>query len=231
MQAVILAAGRGTRMKELTASVPKPLLQVAGKPLLQHALEVLPDEIDEVIIIVGYLGSAIQNHFGGAFGKKRLLYIEQEKLDGTAGALWQAREVLKDRFIVLMSDDIYGAKDVQKCLRTSDWVELVQKRDQIKSKGKVEIDKKHNILSITEGNHGDVPGLLSTNLFVLDTHLFDYPLVPKAPGSDEFGLPQTIIAASKESGVPFKAVEGTTWIEITEPDDIRKAEDILSERT
>lgn len=230
MQAVILAAGRGTRMKELTASVPKPLLEVAGKPLLQYALEALPDEIDEVVIVVGYMGSVIQSHFGGMFAGRKLLYVEQEVLDGTAGALWRARDILKDRFVVLMSDDIYGTEDIQKCLKERDWIELVQKREKIKSKGKVEIDRKHNIVSITEGDHGDVPGLLSTNFFVLDTRLFAYPLVPKSAGSDEFGLPQTIIEASKESGISFKAVEGHSWVEITEPGDIKKAEEILSER-
>jgi glucose-1-phosphate thymidylyltransferase len=230
MQAVILAAGRGTRMKDLTESAPKPLLEVAGKPLIQYAFEALPEEVDEVIIVVGYLGSAIQSRFGGSFGDKRLLYVEQDTLDGTGGALWRAKEILKDRFVVLMADDIYGTSDIRKCLRTSDWVELVQKRDKIKSKGKVEIDKNHNILNIIEGDHGDIPGLLSTNFFVLDTRLFNYPLVPKAAESNEFGLPQTIIAASRESGIPFKAVEGATWIEITEPEDLKKAEEILSDQ-
>src|SRR5437016_4983418 len=108
MQAVILAAGHGTRMVELTQSVPKPMLTVAGKPLLEYKLDALPEKIDEVIIIVGYLGGVIQKHFGGLYDNKRILYVEQEKLDGTAGALWCAKDILHDRYLVMMGDDIYA---------------------------------------------------------------------------------------------------------------------------
>ncbi|KKQ79283.1 MAG: hypothetical protein UT03_C0063G0001, partial [Candidatus Moranbacteria bacterium GW2011_GWD2_38_7] len=64
MQIVILAAGRGTRMKDLTDNVPKPMLQINGKPILAYKLEALPEEIDEVIFVVGYFGNQIQQYFG-----------------------------------------------------------------------------------------------------------------------------------------------------------------------
>ena len=73
MQAVILAAGHGTRMDELTTAVPKPMLEVAGKPLLEYKLDALPDHIDEVVLIVGYLGNVIRQHFGALYGKQRIL--------------------------------------------------------------------------------------------------------------------------------------------------------------
>src|SRR5215212_8859235 len=107
MQAVILAAGRGTRMVELTTEVPKPMLEVSGKTLLEYKFDALPEEVAEVIIIVGYLGSVIQRRFGGEYKGKKLFYVEQEELNGTAGALWHAKDILKDRFIVMMGDDIY----------------------------------------------------------------------------------------------------------------------------
>ena len=91
MQAVILAAGRGTRMKELTENSPKALLEVAGRPLLQYALDTLPNDVDEVVIIVGYLGGMIHDRFGPEYYGKRLLYVEQEELNGTAGALSLAK--------------------------------------------------------------------------------------------------------------------------------------------
>src|ERR1700689_506521 len=108
MQTVILAAGRGTRMGALTESTPKPLLEVAGKTLLEHKLDMLPYDVDEVIIIVGYLGGEIQKRFGGTYKDKHIFYVEQEKLDGTAGALWQARSVLEGQFLVMMGDDLYA---------------------------------------------------------------------------------------------------------------------------
>ena len=69
MKGVILAAGKGTRMKDLTREMPKPLLEVAGRPVLEHILTGLRDAgVSEVCIIVGYRGDAIRSHFGVGSG-------------------------------------------------------------------------------------------------------------------------------------------------------------------
>src|SRR3990167_990885 len=106
MQCVILAAGRGTRMMELTGAVPKPMLEVAGRPLLEYKLDALPEEVNEIVIVVGYLKEVIQQHLSTSYNGKQIVYVEQKNLDGTAGALWSAQPVLKDRFLVMMGDDI-----------------------------------------------------------------------------------------------------------------------------
>src|SRR3990167_11171308 len=106
MQAVILAAGRGTRMVELTGEIPKPMLPVGGRPLLEYKLDAMPDEIDEVILVVGYQGSVIRKHFGERYGNKRIQYVEQKELNGTAGALWSAPPPFPHRFLLLIGDDI-----------------------------------------------------------------------------------------------------------------------------
>src|SRR3990167_6634769 len=115
MQAVILAAGRGTRMRELTESTPKALLEVAGRPLLEYAFDALPEAVDEVILVVEYLGGSIHDRFGPDYFGKRLLYVEMEELHGTAAALWMAKDILsagggsasggQDRFLILPGDD------------------------------------------------------------------------------------------------------------------------------
>src|SRR5207302_463324 len=64
-KAVLLAAGRGTRMRELTADLPKPMMEVRGKPVLQHIVEGLRDAgVRRFLIIVGYRAEAVQNFFG-----------------------------------------------------------------------------------------------------------------------------------------------------------------------
>ena len=127
MQAVILAAGRGTRMNELTTAVPKPMLDVAGKPLLEYKLDALPDFVEEVVLIIGYKGDVIQAHFGDLYNGKRILYVEQETMNGTAGALWCAKDLFHERFLVMMGDDIYMKEDVDRCLEDSEsWKLLVQ---------------------------------------------------------------------------------------------------------
>lgn len=228
MQAVILAAGRGTRMGVLTKDSPKALLQVAGKTLLEYALEALPDEITEVIIVVGYFGAMLQARFGGAYKEKRLLYVEQDDLaTGTAGALWCAKEILHDRFLVMMADDLYCREDAKRCISAKDWALLVQKVPRMGEKGSVETDPKGNILKITEGNHGGREGLISTNMFLLDTRIFRTEPVPKAAGSGEWGLPQTAVAAAHSQNISFQAIPATFWTPISAPDDLKKAEEIL----
>lgn len=105
---VILAAGRGTRMRELTEEVPKPMVQVRGKPLLAHIIEGLVTAgINEVLIVVGYRREAIQNHFrdGSAFGL-RISYVEQVVQDGTGKVLELAREFCATEPFVLSYGDI-----------------------------------------------------------------------------------------------------------------------------
>lgn len=230
MQAVILAAGRGTRMGVLTDNVPKPLLEVAGKSLLEHKFDALPEEVDEVILVVGYLGGKIQERFGGSYQGKRILYVEQEVLDGTMGALSRVKGILSDRFLVMMGDDLYAGEDIAQCIATPDWVMLVDDTSNMNAGGRVIVDESGAIINIEEGNHKGDPGLASTGLFVLDTRIFQYPMVAKVAGSDEFGLPQTVLAASQTSGIPFSAITSTFWIQITDSYDLVRAEAAINAR-
>lgn len=230
MQAVILAAGRGTRMGTLTETLPKPLLEVGGKSLLEHELDILPDVVNEVIIIVGYLGNLIEERLGSEYGGKRLVYVHQEVLDGTAGALWRAAPFLKDRFLVLMSDDMYSKEDAARIVEKSDWVLLAQQTEHMNPGGRIVTNDAGDVIAIEEGNHDGMSGLAGTNMFVLDTRLFKYPMVPKSAGSIEFGLPQSVLAAAKQSGVPFTIERATFWFQISDPDDLKKAEDVIANR-
>ncbi len=229
MQAVILAAGRGTRMGVLTESRPKPLLEVAGKSLLEQELDILPNSIDEVVIVVGYLGNLIRERLGNEYNGKKLLYVEQEVLDGTAGALWRAAPLLKDRFMVLMSDDMYSKDDANRCLTKADWVMQVHEAP-IVSGGRIILLEDGTIDRIDEGSHGGKPGIIGTSMYVLDTRLFQCPMVPKSEGSNEFGLPQTVLAASKVSGIPITLEPATFWFQISDPEDLQKAEEVVTER-
>lgn len=213
-------------MRELTDSTPKPMLKVLGKTLLEHKLDALPPEVEDVIFVVGHFGGVIHDYFGGLYQDKKIFYVEQEVLDGTAGALWRAKDILTDRFIVMMGDDLYSAQDIEAVRTAKDWAMAVWKTDEIKG-GIVQVDDRHHITRIIEGSKSG-EGFAGTNLFGLDTRIFQYPMIPKAAGSPEYGLPQTIVAAAEQSGIPFTAIEATDWIQITSPEDIASAERILS---
>ena len=224
MQAVILAAGRGTRMGDLTDSTPKAMLKIAGKNLIEYKLDALPQEVDEVILVIGYLGGVIHDYFGGIYKDKHILYVEQEMFNGSAGALWCTKDILQDRFLVMMGDDLYAPEDVAACAAFKDgWALVVQKMTNMQSGGNVVIDTHNSIISIAEGEH-EGPGFAGTNLFSLDTRIFDIDMVQKSEGSEEFGLPQTAVAASKKLGIPFTALPALEWIQISAPEDLAVAE-------
>src|SRR5437879_3572468 len=106
--AVILAAGRGTRMRELTADLPKPLIEVRGKPVLQHIVEGLRDAgVHKFLIIVGYRGDAVQNFFGdGSRYKIDIQYGTQIKQDGTGRVVDLAKDFVRNSPFVLAYGDI-----------------------------------------------------------------------------------------------------------------------------
>ncbi len=225
MQVVILASGRGTRMGTLTDQVPKPMLLVAGKNLIERKLEVLPPTIHEIILIIGYQGQVIRDYFGADYQGTPIRYVEQPDLSGTGSATWLVREYITDRFLVLMGDDLYAREDIETCIAKDDWVVLVEPTQHMASGGSVVIDDTGHAVGIEEGDHTGKPGVMNTNMFVLDARVFEQPLVPKAQGSEEFGLPQTVLAASKSLDVPLHAVNASNWIQITAPEDLEKAKE------
>lgn len=107
MQAVILAGGLGTRLKPLTEEIPKSMIQIQGKPFLEHQLNLLRQGgISDIVLCVGYLGEKIKEYFGYGkrFGVKIEYSEETEKLLGTAGALENARDLLDDTFFLTYGD-------------------------------------------------------------------------------------------------------------------------------
>jgi bifunctional UDP-N-acetylglucosamine pyrophosphorylase/glucosamine-1-phosphate N-acetyltransferase len=229
MQAVILAAGRGSRMGKLTEASPKPMLEVTGKTLIEHKLDALPKEVDEIILVVGYMGSVVQQYFGGFYKDKKIFYVEQENpAGGTAEAVWLCRELLHDRFLVMNGDNIYGSEDIRACADSPDWAVLVKENQRIRT-GRVLVNDGGCVTGIAENSeHDGEIGNANTGLYALDTRLFEYQPIPKAPGSAELGLPQTMMQAVGQ--VDIHAIPATFWIEIKNPEDLQKAEEILKKR-
>lgn len=109
MKTVIMAGGKGTRIASVNANVPKPMIEIAGKPVLEHTLECLRSQgFDDVIITVSYMADVIMNHFGDGknYGIKIEYYVEDKPL-GNAGALFRLRDKLGERFLLLNADAIF----------------------------------------------------------------------------------------------------------------------------
>lgn len=115
MKAVIMAGGKGTRMKEINWEVPKPMIPVLGKPILQYQIEALERQgVKDIVLVIGYLGHIIKEYFsnGEKFGV-RIEYIEEKEPLGTAGALYLLKEKIIDDFLLLCGDLIFDI-DVHK---------------------------------------------------------------------------------------------------------------------
>ncbi len=221
MKAVILCAGKGTRMQHLTLDTPKPLLTYQKKSLIEHKLEALPESIKDVVLVVGYLGDKIRNHFGDNWKGKHIQYVEQTDMLGTAHALFEARHLLDGPFIVLMGDDLYGKEDLV-LLANHDvengWAVLVEKSEQLQSGGKIVADEHGNLKEIVEDKDGLIPyNFVYTGACLLTPEVFDLEMAP-LPGGKEFGLPQTFAKAAAHR--PIKINHATFWKRITAPEDL-----------
>jgi UDP-N-acetylglucosamine diphosphorylase / glucose-1-phosphate thymidylyltransferase / UDP-N-acetylgalactosamine diphosphorylase / glucosamine-1-phosphate N-acetyltransferase / galactosamine-1-phosphate N-acetyltransferase len=108
MKAVVLAAGKGTRMRELTNELPKPMLNVHGKPILEHILQGIRDAgVREFCIVTGYRAEMVEAHFGqGARWDAKIVYARQEVQDGTGKAPELAKSFVGDDAFVLTYGDI-----------------------------------------------------------------------------------------------------------------------------
>ena len=106
MQAVIMAGGKGTRLATVTKNIPKPMVPIEGKPLLEYQIENLKENgVRNIVLIVGHLGDVIRDHFGdgSAFGVEVSYFVEETPL-GTAGALAKIKDRLEDSFFLVFGD-------------------------------------------------------------------------------------------------------------------------------
>lgn len=114
MKAVILAAGKGTRLRPLTIDTPKGLVEINSKPLMTHILNSVKEYVTEIIIVVGYLGNLIEEYYENKYESIPIKYVHQEDQLGTGHALLCAKKYLDDEFLVINGDDIYHREDIEK---------------------------------------------------------------------------------------------------------------------
>ena len=109
MRAVIMAGGLGTRIRPSAPDLPKPMLPVAGRPVLEHGIRCLREqEFTDLVITVGYRASAITDYFGDGSGNGvRIRYYQEESPLGSGGALFRLRELLTEDFLLVNGDVLF----------------------------------------------------------------------------------------------------------------------------
>lgn len=224
MYSVILAAGLGTRMEELTEDCPKPMLKIKDRPKLAYSIEMLPDEVTDVVLVVGYLKEQIIEFFGDEFDGKKIHYVEQDVLNGTAGSVHLVKNIVKDNFLVIMGDDLYDKKDLERLMKYDQSL-LAYETDSASQFGLVEIDEDNNLFNVVERPHDKKDGLVNTGAYMISQKYFDTPMVKIS--EKEYGLPQTLVSMHPE--VKTKVITTKKWQSVGSPEDLEIAQTKIDE--
>lgn len=215
MQAVILAAGKGLRLRPFTENHPKPLILIADKALLHYTLEALPDAITEIIIVVGYLGDQIIETIGDSWNGLPIQYVNQPELSGTGNALLMAKDFLRGKFLAINGDDLYRKSDLTQLLG-HDFGILAWQSTKPGEFGLLADD--NNMLRGFSGESS----LINCGAYVLTTDFFKEPLAEIiVHKKTEYSLPHTLVALSKK--IPVGVVQATHWLPVGTPEQFQFA--------
>ncbi|MGB3546798.1 MAG: sugar phosphate nucleotidyltransferase [Saprospiraceae bacterium] len=152
MKAVIPVAGAGTRLRPLTYTQPKPLIPVAGKPILCFIIDQLREAgVTEYVFIIGYLGDKIRDYVEATYPDIDAVFVEQDERLGSAHAIYQAREHLRDtdELIIFFGDAILDM-DTRKLVDSPTSIIGIKRVEDPRQFGVVEFDQEGNIRTLVE---------------------------------------------------------------------------------
>lgn len=210
-------------MRPLTETTPKPMLKVCGKPILQHVVEALPAEIDELILVVGYLKEQIMDFCKDEFLGKKVQYALQENFaGGTGDALLCAKDLLKGKFLFMYADDLHGKKALAKVVKEAHGVLSMTSKTPERF-GVLELNPDGTLKQIMEKPEHPSSNLINIGGFVIDPAICDYAVATSKSG--ELYVTDMINEYAKTHKVSVVAQE--EWLPIGYPEDIVEAESVL----
>ncbi len=226
MQAIILAAGEGKRMRPLTDSTPKPLLRIAGKTILDHIFDAFPKEINEVVMVIHYLGDQIRAYCGDSFHGKKVVYAEGSD-QGTAYSFLAAEPYLHDdRFLFCYGDELPNLLDVETCL-SHPFSILCWEVDDPWNHGVVSLRSDGTIERIIEKPEHPEGNLIADGVMLLSKKVFSYHADRGA--KNEFNFTDMVSQfVSDHRVVAVRARKSLGGISTSE--DIERVEQILASR-
>jgi dTDP-glucose pyrophosphorylase len=229
-KAVLLAAGRGTRMRELTTDLPKPMIEVRGKPVLQHIVEGLREAgARQFLIIVGYRADAVQHFFGdGSRYNIGIQYATQAVQDGTGRVADLARNFAGDSPFVLSYGDILvdpaNYKRLLDLPRDIEAIISVTRGEDVSKGGAVFLNEEMDLVDLREKSK---PGQANSpwynaGIYTFRPSIFDFTGKLKPSPRGEYELTDAIRDLAR-SGKKVKAVELTgTWADVRDPEVLAK---------
>ncbi|HDH41342.1 MAG TPA: glucose-1-phosphate thymidylyltransferase [Candidatus Altiarchaeales archaeon] len=231
MDAVILAAGEGTRLRPLTSTRPKPMLPVGGRPILEWDLEALSDSgFRRVLLVVGYRKKEIVDYFGKRFKNLKIEYITQKEQLGTAHAVSVVEDRIKDDFLVMNGDLIISTELIKSLVnrhresksRTSLCLVRVKHPSEfgvVRLKGK-------QVTEIKEKPKKPESDLVNAGIYIFNGEVFDAIRRIERSTRLEYEITDAIKILIKKGGVHGFRVDGR-WIDIGRPWDLLDANEIV----
>ena len=229
-KAVILAAGRGTRMRELTAELPKPMIEVHGKPVLQHIIEGLRDaRIDQLLLIIGYRADAVRDFFGdGSRYNIAIQYATQTVQDGTGRVVDLARDFVGNGpFILAYGDILVDPANYNRVVDLPNDVEAiltVTRGEDVSKGGAVFVNDEMELVDLREKPKPGEPTSpwYNAGLYAFRPSIFDLTAKLKPSPRGEYELTDAIRELA-QSGKKVKALELTgEWADVRDPEILAK---------
>ena len=229
-KAVVLAAGRGTRMRELTAEVPKPMIEVRGKPVLQHIIEGLRGaRIDQLLLIIGYRADAVRDFFGdGSRYNVAIKYTTQTVQDGTGRVVDLGHDFVGNRpFILAYGDILVDSANYKRVVDLPDDVEAfltVTRGEDVTKGGAVFLNEEMDLVDLREKPKPGEPTSpwYNAGLYAFRPSVFDFTVKLKPSPRGEYELTDAIRDLA-QSGKKVKALELTgEWADVRDPEILAK---------
>ena len=232
MDAIIPAAGRGTRLGALTDDQPKGLVEVAGKPLLAYVLDAAVEAgIDELIVIIGYEGGQIVERFGNTYRDVPITYVYQREQLGLGHAVLQAQPAVDGTFLLVNGDNVFvdGLKPAVEAVHAEgvDGVLGVEEvsREVAQTTGVIET-KEENITGIVEKPDNPPSHLVTTGCYVLPVETFHACALVEPSADGEYQLSEAVGLLCR-AGFDFETVELGERVNVNEPADLERATALL----
>jgi NDP-sugar pyrophosphorylase family protein len=185
MDAILLAAGFGTRLRPHTLTTPKPLLPIQGRPILDWTMGSLPEEISRVVVVVHYLGEQIEKYMQQQKWIKDFKIVRQDPPKGTGDALRSCKPFVKtSSFLVLNGDDLYGSQDLKKLAATSAGV-IVKEVNDPWNFGVASYNSNGSLEKMTEKPKIEGPAMANTGAYHFPQSVFTQELEISSRGEYE----------------------------------------------
>ncbi|GKZ14364.1 sugar phosphate nucleotidyltransferase [Haladaptatus sp. T7] len=218
MQAVVLAAGKGTRLRPLTDDKPKALVEVAGKPILTRCFETVAElNAEEVIVVIGYEGTQIRDRYGDSFSGIPITYARQGEQLGMAHALLQAEPYVEGEFMCLDGDCVIRC-DLEPLVERQqeagvDGVQLVERvsTEEARVKAICDVTDEGELRGIEkEPNDPPEPSLVAAGFAVYGPAMFDACAATELSVRGEYELSESIRRFVTDNTMLTMRTEGWT---------------------